>query len=399
MPESEAGMKFRLIPSRAVRTRPLLLCYAMCMAIFVASVSLNTVLPFRLTELGANRMQIGLMFSLLTVVSLVLRPAVGGWIDVVGARPVLFTGIAILAAVSLVLDMPRDPWTVIALTAGIGVVNALVNTANSVLTARASDAAHRGEALSLFYVASSVGIGVAPPAALALRDWGGISFVFAAAAGLAFLLFLFTLLVPRALTTAVTSERPPFRIVSRHALRVSGPLALTTAGYSSMYAFLPLHVTAHGHQAAIGWFFATYSAAVIMSRLVFGPLLDKIGRARLAAPAMLLTAAGYLALTISAAPVSLVAAAVFLGAGSGILFPTLVALVLDRAPKSEHGVALGSIRSAWDFGVVLGSALIGAVAERVSFEAGFAAAAASATIGAVVFVLMEYRKFLPIGAR
>jgi MFS family permease len=382
-----------------VRTRPLLLCYGMATAIFAASMSLTTVLPFRLTELGADRVQLGLMFSLVTSVALVLRPAVGGWIDVVGARPVLFTGIAILAAVSLALDMPRDPWTLIVLTSGIGVAHAFIYTANSVLTARASDAAHRGEALSLFYVASSVGIGIAPPAALALKDWAGIPSVFLTATGLVFVLFLLTLLVPRETMVPVTSERVPFRIVSRHALRVAAPLALTTVGFSSIYSFLPLYVTAHGHAAALGWFFATYSVVMITSRLFFGPLLDRIERARLAPPAILLTTAGYLVLTISAAPVSLVAAAVFLGASHGILFPTLVALVLDHAPKSEHGVALGSMRSAWDLGVVLGSPFIGAIAERVSFEAGFAAAAASATIGAAAFVLLEYRKLVPMRVR
>jgi MFS family permease len=102
-------VRFAFCPSSAVLTPPLLLCYALCGAVFVASVSLNTVLPFHLIDRGGSRTQIGLLFSLTTIVSMVLRPAVGSWIDRVGTRPVLLLGSAIFAAVSLTLHVPRDP--------------------------------------------------------------------------------------------------------------------------------------------------------------------------------------------------------------------------------------------------------------------------------------------------
>ena len=88
-------------------TPPLLLCHALCGIVHLAFVSLSTLLPFHLVTLGGSRTQVGLLFSLAMGVSMVLRPAVGGWIDRIGARPVLLPGIAMLAAVSVASGLVR----------------------------------------------------------------------------------------------------------------------------------------------------------------------------------------------------------------------------------------------------------------------------------------------------
>ena len=70
-----------------------------------------------------------------------------------------------------------------------------------------------------------------------------------------------------------------------------------------------------------------------------------------------------------------------LASGNALLYPTLAALVVDRAPESERGLALGTLSGAWDLGVVVGSALIGVVADRYSYAAGFAVGGAFAAMG------------------
>jgi len=50
-----------------------------------------------------------------------------------------------------------------------------------------------------------------------------------------------------------------------------------------------------------------------------------------------------------ARPVSgtLVLAAVILGTGTAVLYPTLAALVVDRAEAMERGLALGTLSASW----------------------------------------------------
>ena len=74
-----------------------------------------------------------------------------------------------------------------------------------------------------------------------------------------------------------------------------------------------------------------------------------------------------------------------------MLYPTLAALVVDRSPEAERALALGTLSSAWDLGVVVGSVLVGFVADRVSYGAGFTLAAVSTGLGLVAFVAAERR--------
>src|SRR5436309_2363204 len=182
---SRVGNVLPFARSSSVLTPTLLACYAMSGVIHLASISLNTLLPFHVVALGGSRTQVGLLFSATTVVSMALRPAVGGWVDRFGARWVILPGIAVLAVASLALHVPVTPEAVIAVMVGTGIGNGLVSMTASVLTVRATGVAHRGEALSLYYLASSLAIAVAPPMAFGLRGLGGMPLAFAAVTGLA----------------------------------------------------------------------------------------------------------------------------------------------------------------------------------------------------------------------
>ena len=370
-------------------TPTLLACYAMSGVIHLASISLNTLLPFHVVALGGSRTQVGLLFSATTVVSMALRPAVGGWVDRFGARRVILPGIAVLAGASLALHVPVTPEAVIAVMVGTGIGNGLVSMTASVLTVRATGVAHRGEALSLYYLASSLAIAVAPPMAFGLRGLGGMPLAFAAVTVFAVVLFALALSIPVSVTAPAPGAQSGFRPISRHAVSVSCALALTTIGHSSIYAFLPLYAVSRGHGAAVVWFFTVYSIWLIVWRALLGGLSDRIGRARVALPAMALTGLAYFTLALPPTPASLMIAALLLGAGSAVLYPTLAALVVDRAPEGERGLALGTLSGAWDLGVVVGSALIGFVADRVSFGSGFAIAGVTTMLGALAFFVTE----------
>ena len=373
-------------------TRTLVACYATTAAIHLASIMLNTLLPFHVVALGGSRIQVGLMFSVTTVVSMFLRPMVGGWVDRAGVRRVIVPGIAALAGTSLALHGAASPVAVIALMAGIGVSNGLVSTAASVMAARGSAAEHRGETLSVYYLASSLAVAAAPPLAFGLRHVGGMPLAFVTVTLLAGLMTLLARSFPAAATPPVAGAPPGVRLWSRHAAPASGALILATMGHSSIYAFLPLYAVGQGQGRAVAWFFAVYPLWLIGCRALLRGVSDRVGRARVVAPAMGFVAAAFFVLALRPTPVSLVAAAVLMGTGNSMLYPTLAALVVDRAPEPERGLALGTLSGAWDLGVVLGSALVGFVADRVSYSAGFAVAGATGVVGLSTFIRTERRR-------
>jgi predicted MFS family arabinose efflux permease len=188
--------------------------------------------------------------------------------------------------------------------------------------------------------------------------------------------------------------RGPARLWSRGAVPLSAVLVVAAMGQSALYAFLPLHATAHGQERHLGWFFGLYSSAMIACRIGVSRMADRWGRAQLLAPALCLIAAGLGTLVRPPTPLTLALAAILLGAGSAALYPMLVALVVDRVPERERGVAMGMVSGAWDLGIFAGSLTIAAVVERGSLGAGFATAAVLTGLALAGFVLLERRRIM-----
>jgi MFS family permease len=109
-------------------------------------------------------------------------------------------------------------------------------------------------------------------------------------------------------------------------------------------------------------------------------------------PALVAIACGNALLAAPPTVASLVAAAVFLGCGNSMLYPTLVALVVDRTPASERGLAIGTLSGAWDVGVAVGSPLIALLVQSRGYPMGFLASAAMTLLGLVTFIALERRR-------
>src|SRR5262245_24035887 len=215
---------------------------------------LNTSLPLHVVALGGSLTQVGALFAVTTAISMILRPLVGGLVDRVGPRVSMLPGALVLVATALGLGLATTPATFIVLMAGVGVSNGLVSTAGSILVATESPPARRGEALNIYYVASSAGVALGPAAGLALAEVGGMRLTFAVVTAIAVVIVALVI----SLRTRPRSTRPSMalrlRLWSRHAAPAAVALILITFGHGSVYAFLPLHAAAHG-QSSVAWFF------------------------------------------------------------------------------------------------------------------------------------------------
>ncbi|HUM14714.1 MAG TPA: MFS transporter [Candidatus Nitrosotalea sp.] len=367
--------------------RTLAACLAITASVHVAVYLLNATLPLHMVALGSTKTQVGLLFAVSAGVSMLLRPLVGGWVDRYGFRAVMLPGAAVLLATLVVLPLGGTPALLIALMAGVGFGNGVISTGAGVLAAQASPPARRGEALSVYYVATSLSFAVGPPLGFALYGAGDMRrcFLGAAVLGLGILLLVLGL---RESPAGAPSDQQ-FRWFSRRALPAAATVVAVNLGYSSIYAFLPLYARASGLDGNLGWFYALFSACIIAGRVGLRGLSDRIGRARVIVPAMTLTMLSYLVLALPPRVLTLVAGAVLLGAGVAMFYPTLVALLVDRTPELERGSAIGTLSGSFDLGSVVGSLLVGLTVDRVSFAAGFHLAAGGAALGLALFLLAE----------
>ena len=89
------------------------------------------------------------------------------------SRAVVLPGTVVLAASVLALLLVEAPAAVIALMLGMGLGNGLISTSAGVLACAGHRAEHRGEALSIYYVATASALAIGPPLGFALDAAGG----------------------------------------------------------------------------------------------------------------------------------------------------------------------------------------------------------------------------------
>ena len=150
--------------------------------------------------------------------------------------------------------------------------------------------------------------------------------------------------------------------------------------------------------AQIGVLAALYPAVWGLGQLVTGALSDRTGRKTLITTGMLLQAValGLVAATHSFLPWAL--AAVLLGAGTAMVYPTLLAAVGDVAHPAWRARAVGVYRLWRDGGFAIGALLAGLLADTFGIPTAiWVVAALTAASGLVVAVRMyETRPARPV---
>jgi len=160
------------------------------------------------------------------------------------------------------------------------------------------------------------------------------------------------------------------------------------------WGLLPLYYTAAGLGVVeIGVLAATYPAVWGLAQAGTGALSDRIGRKGLIVAGMLVQAGAIAAIAAgSSLPVWIVAAA-FLGLGTAMVYPTLLAAIADVADPAWRGSAVGVYRLWRDLGFAAGAVVAGVLADRFGMSSAIGAVAAITAISGLV-VLVRMRETL-----
>jgi MFS family permease len=153
------------------------------------------------------------------------------------------------------------------------------------------------------------------------------------------------------------------------------------------WGLLPIFFAGHGLSLAeIGILAATYPAVWGVGQLGTGALSDRIGRRPLIVLGMLVQAAALAAVAAGTGLGTWFLALMVLGAGTAMVYPTLIAAVADVAAPSWRASAVGVYRLWRDLGFAAGALLAGFVADRLGIETAILAVAALTGLSGLVAV-------------
>jgi MFS family permease len=156
------------------------------------------------------------------------------------------------------------------------------------------------------------------------------------------------------------------------------------------WGLLPVFFARHGLSVAqIGVLAAAYPAVWGAGQLLTGPLSDRLGRKPLIAWGMCLQAVALAATAVLDGYPAWLGAAVLLGIGTAMVYPTLLAAIGDVAHPLWRASAVGVYRLWRDAGFAIGALLAGAIADLAGIPAAiWTVAALTAASGLVVAVRM-----------
>jgi MFS family permease len=133
--------------------------------------------------------------------------------------------------------------------------------------------------------------------------------------------------------------------------------------------FPMFYAAAHLSLERIGWLAAIYPAVWGIGQLFTGALSDRIGRKWLIAGGMWIQAGGIALIVASSQLAGFAAGGVLLGAGTAMVYPTLLASIGDVAHPSWRASAVGVYRLWRDLGYAIGALIAGITADLLGISA------------------------------
>ncbi|GAA1480167.1 hypothetical protein GCM10009624_06070 [Gordonia sinesedis] len=339
---------------------------------------------------GSQLLALGVLLAVYDGAEVILKPLFGTLADREGPRPVLLGGLIAFAVASVAFIVAGNPGWLGLVRFAQGAAAAAFSPAASAMVSRLASGETQGRAFGSYGAWKGIGYTLGPLFGGVLIWAGGYNFLFGVLGGVSALVAGWAAIavpalapLPRARQTIVDLLR---RLRARSFLVPTAALAAATGVLAVGVGFLPVAGSDHGMgPLATG---AVVSVLALTAALVqpragrardAGKLTDAIGIS-----AGLAIAAVGLATAVIPGPFGMVAAALLIGAGVGLVTPLGFAHLAQNSPEERLGQTMGSAEVGRELGDAGGPLLVGALAAVAGLTVGLAAMSALLVIVAVV---------------
>jgi MFS family permease len=163
------------------------------------------------------------------------------------------------------------------------------------------------------------------------------------------------------------------------------------------WALLPLFFAAHGlGLREIGLLAGAYPAVWGAGQLGTGWISDHVGRKRLIVAGMLIQSLAIAAFVVLPGFSWWIVASVVLGAGTALVYPTLLAVMGDAARTPDRATSVGVYRLWRDAGYAVGAIVAGVIADAAGFPAAIVAVAALTAVSGILVAVRMRETIVPL---
>ena len=386
----------------SIFTGNFMLVFFASLLIFTAFYMMLPTLPVFLTrELKIDEVQTGIILAVYTLAALLFRPFTGYLIDTYGRKVFYIVSLFLFAVIFAGYPL-AGVFTVMLIVRFIhGMVWGVATTTGSTLIVDIVPAKRRGEGIGLYGIAMTIPMALGPLTGIQLSQDNNFTPMFLFAGALALAGFILTLLikypkVPQAGTTVFSFRN----LLESTSLPVTFNLLLVNISYGGLVSFISLYALRTG-VGNTSMFFIVFAGGITLARIYMGKIFDRHGPKALAIAGIMLLVIGHLMLGLVVTLPGFMIAAVLLGLGSGVVFPTFQAMVNNLVPPGRRGAANSTLFSGLDLGIGLGMLFTGYLAYYIGLPHTYLLYGVLNFVALLYFMfvsLRHYNKNLPSGS-
>ncbi len=366
--------------------------FLMCCAYY----SLISTLPvFISQQLKAPESLVGLVMACYVVAAIFIRPFCGFSLDRFGRKGIFLVSLLIYALIFngylIVLTIPL----MIAIRFVHGITWGLTTTSNSTVAGDIIPPGKRGQGFGYFGVSTTAGMALGPLIGTMICHQGGYTAMFLAGCLISLVSMGLAAMIkyPEHYTAKPGLEFKWKNLLEIKTILPSVNLLIIMLTYGGLTSFIALY----GHKTGIAnpsGFFLIYAFGIISSRFTTGKALDRNGPRRIIIICISLLIIGFPVLALWQTAAGYYLAALILGFGNGVVFPTFQTMANNMVPASRRGAASSTLFISVDIGMGLGMILVGVIAQYYSISAAFLVCSGIGAAGLTMFLATTLRHYL-----
>lgn len=357
---------------------------------YIAFYMLLPILPLYLAnQLNASGSIIGTILSLYTIAALITRPIAGFWLDKVARKPLMmaFYIFYISMCLSYTLAASLGLFFVIRFVHGIayGCSTVGVNT----MAVDIIPEEKRAQGMGIYTSSTSLAMAFGPLISLFMYE-NNISFntIFITV----FIIGLIGFAHAASIKTTKGNERSkekfsPKKLLLKKGIPEACVMTLLTFGYGIVTVYLSIYATKEvGISSGVGYYFSIFSAGLVAARLSSSLLLRGGKFITVFICGVLSLIVAYFIVAFIHNPIAFFSSAIFMGAGYGLISPTVQTMMINLGKNTERGIANATYLTFFDLGVGAGVFFGGVIAQYTSYSTTYAISLLMTIIGLLYLI-------------
>ena len=389
-----------IVKKEPIWTLPFISLFFTNISVFIVFYGLVSTLPlYAVGVLNRTDEEAGLLMTVFLLAAIIVRPFSGKILDIVGKRKMLWISLVLylICTVLYYFIQPFEGLLVLRFVQGIWF--SIITTSTVSIAADIVPVKRRGAGLGYFTMSTNLAVVLGPLIALFIIQYYSFEVLFIVMSVLMVIGVLTSLSAPVGIVSEkseVNSKLSIGDLFEKGAIPVALLGSLVALSYASVLSFLSIYAQEKGLLAMVSTFYLVFAGVMLLTRPFTGRVFDEKGSRYVIIPGFIFFAIGLALLANMDSAFSFLVAGAFVGFGYGALVPSIQTLAVQSTKHSRSGYATATFFTFFDFGLAIGSFVLGLVALHFGYQVVYLSSAALVFVVFILYLVVQQKKHEPL---